>query len=135
MKYLLDTNICIYLIRNRPPSVRQKLMAYGIDDIGISIITVAELQVGVERNQHREQAESALEHFLRSITIALFDVQAAIMYGKLQTQLERKGLPIGPLDFLIAAHALSLDSVLVTNNERAFRRVPGLQVENWVASQ
>jgi tRNA(fMet)-specific endonuclease VapC len=132
MKCLLDTNICIYLIKNRPSSVRARFEAYSIDEIGISTVTVGELQVGVERNQHREQAEYALEQFLRSITVVDFDVQAAVMYGKLRAQLERKGAPIGPLDYLIAAHALSLDTVLVTNNEREFSRVLGLKVENWV---
>jgi tRNA(fMet)-specific endonuclease VapC len=132
MKCLLDTNICIYLIKNRPSSVRARFEAYSIDEIGISTVTVGELQVGVERNQHREQAEYALEQFLRSITVVDFDVQAAVMYGKLRAQLERKGAPIGPLDYLIAAHALSLDAVLVTNNEREFSRVLGLKVENWV---
>jgi tRNA(fMet)-specific endonuclease VapC len=132
MKCLLDTNICIYLIKNRPSSVRARFEAYSIDEIGISTVTVGELQVGVERNQHREQAEYAMEQFLRSITVVDFDVQAAVMYGKLRAQLERKGTPIGPLDYLIAAHALSLDTVLVTNNEREFSRVLGLKVENWV---
>ena len=133
MKCMLDTNICIYLIKNRPASVRQRFIAYGVDEIGLSTITVAELQLGVERNQHREQAEHALEQFLRSITVADFGLQAAIQYGKLRTQQDQKGLPIGPLDYLIAAHALSLNAVLVTNNEREFGCVPGLKVENWVA--
>lgn len=132
MKYLLDTNICVYLIQNRPAHIRQKFNLYGFGEIGVSSITVAELQVGVERNAKWEQAAHALEQFLHSLEIVDFDAQAASAYAKIRVTLEKKGLPIGPLDTLIAAHALSLNVPLVTNNEREFARVPGLQVENWV---
>ncbi len=131
MIYLLDTNICIYIIKQRPVAVRQKFMTYQIGDIGVSSITVAELQVGVERNQQRKQAAFALEQFLQSLPVLNFDLPAAAAYGKLRTHLESRGTPIGPLDSLIAAHALSLDATLVTNNLREFARVPGLKAENW----
>ncbi|CAN5478779.1 type II toxin-antitoxin system VapC family toxin [soil metagenome] len=134
MKYLLDTNICIYLIRNRPAEVRKKFISYAVGDIGISSITVAELWVGVEKNQQRDQAAFALEQFLQALNIADFDVQAAVLYGKIRAQLEKQGTPIGPFDILIAAHAIRLDATLITNNVRKFARVSGLKVENWVNS-
>lgn len=132
MIYLLDTNICIYIIKQRPIAVRQKFMAYQIGDIGVSSITIAELQVGVERNQQRNQAALALEQLLQSLLVLNFDLRAAAAYGKLRTHLESRGTPIGPLDSLIAAHAISLDATLVTNKLREFARVPGLKAENWV---
>jgi len=134
MKYLLDTNICVYIIRNRPEEVRKKFVAYAIGDIGISSITIAELQLGVERNRQREQTAFALEQFLQPLDIADFDLQAAAQYAKIRVHLEKRGTPIGPLDYLIAAHAVSLDATLVTSNVREFQRVPGLKIENWVDS-
>jgi tRNA(fMet)-specific endonuclease VapC len=133
MIYLLDTNICVYIIKNRPTVVKQRFVERQLGDIGISSITVAELQVGVERNQKREQAALALAQFLQPLQIADFDQAAAAVYGKLRVRLEAQGLPIGLLDMLIAAHALSLNAVLVTNNLREFGRVADLKVENWVS--
>ena len=131
MKYMLDTNICIYLIRQKPPQVLQKFTALSFGDVGVSAITVAELQYGVHKSQHAERDEQALEQFLIPLIIAGFDHNAAATYGAIRATLERQGTPIGSLDTLIAAHALSLDTTLVTNNLREFSRVPRLKVVNW----
>jgi len=132
MKYLLDTNICIYLIKKNPPQVLQQFRSHSVGDIGVSSITVAELQYGVQKSQYTEQNQRALEQFLVPLVVASFDEQAAVEYGKIRAALEAQGTPIGALDMLIAAHALSLGATLVTNNVREFSRVPGLQLVNWV---
>ena len=132
MKYLLDTNICIYLIKQKPQEVIERFESESLGDIGISTITVSELYYGVEKSHHQEKNRSALEQFLLPLMIIDFDYQATIYYGKVRAALERKGQVIGPLDTLIAAHALSMDTTLVTNNEKEFNRVEGLRIENWV---
>lgn len=132
MKYLLDTNICIYLIKRKPPQVLQKFQAHSVGEIGISAITVAELQFGVHKSQYVEQNQRALRQFLLPLVCAPFDEQAAAAYGEIRVTLEAQGTPIGSLDTLIAAHALSLDVALVTNNLKEFSMVPNLQVVNWV---
>jgi tRNA(fMet)-specific endonuclease VapC len=132
VKYLLDTNICIYLIKKKPPQVLRQFRSHSIGDIGISSITVAELQYGVQKSQYPEQNQRALEQFLVPLVIAGFDEQAAATYGTIRAALEAQGTPIGALDMLIAAHALSLGVTLVTNNVREFSRVPELQLVNWV---
>lgn len=133
MKYLLDTNICIYLIRQHPASVIREMAKQQIGDVGLSSVTVAELHYGVAKSAHVERNRSALEQFLAPLVIVDFDVAAAAVYGTLRALLERRGTPIGSLDTLIAAHALSLDTTLVTNNEREFGRVPRLKLANWAA--
>ena len=135
MKYLLDTNICIYLIKRRPERVLHELAKQAIGEVGISTITAAELWHGVARSQSFERSRAALEQFLLPLVIADFDSAAAIVYGQVRADLEKQGKPIGPFDTLIAAHALSLDATLVTNNEREFGRVPGLAVVNWAADE
>ena len=132
MKYLLDTNICIYLIKKKPFSVIDKFNKYSVGDLGVSSITVAELFYGVQKSQHRKQNQAALMQFMAPLEIAEFDNDAAFNYGQIRADLERKRRPIGSLDTLIAGHAVSLGVALVTNNEREFSRVPGLNVENWV---
>jgi tRNA(fMet)-specific endonuclease VapC len=132
VKYLLDTNICVHLIRRRPEQVLQRFETLTFGDVGVSSITVAELQFGVQKSQRPLQNQEALALFLAPLIIADFDHAAAEAYGVIRAELERQGTPIGSLDTLIAAHALSLGVTLVTNNEREFSRVPGLQVENWV---
>ena len=132
MRYLLDTNICIYLIKKRPHPVLEKFDAYSVGEVGVSSITVAELQYGVRKSQHAVKNQQALKQFLLPLVIADFDEQAAIAYGEVRAILEAQGTPIGPLDTLIAAQAISLDVTLVTNNVREFSRVPGLRFENWV---
>jgi len=132
MKLMLDTNICIYLIKQHPPSVLERFRSHPVGDIGISSITVAELDYGVSNSLHATKNRTALAQFLSPLAVASFDRDAAATYGRLRTMLELKGTPIGSMDLLIAAHALSLSVRLVTNNAREFRRVPGLRVENWV---
>lgn len=133
MKLMLDTNICIYIIKQRPPEVFARFREYAVGDIVISSITVAELQCGAERSEKPERNQQAINQFLLPLTVLDFDHAAAIAYGRCRATLEKQGQPIGPLDMLIAAHAVSLDLTLVTNNTREFARVPGLKLENWVA--
>ena len=130
-RYLLDTNICIYIINRRPPEVVLRFDGLSFGDVAVSSITVAELdygaaKIGSERNR------AALQKFLAPLEVLPFDDEATRHYGSLRARLERLGTPIGPLDMLIAAHALALDCVLVTNNVREFSRVPMLRLENWV---
>lgn len=131
MRYLLATNICIYLIKRRPPRVVERLREAGLSEVGISTITLSELLYGVEKSSRPAQNRVALSHFVAHLETLPYDGRAAEAYGRIRAALERRGRPIGPLDLLIAAHALSLGSTLVTNNVREFRRVPGLPVENW----
>lgn len=132
MKYMLDTNICIYIIKKKPLQVINRLTNIEISDIGISSITLSELEYGVEKSQKKEQNKLALTQFLTPFEIKTYNENSAQSYGKIRSELEKRGTPIGPLDLLIAAHAISLGSILVTNNEKEFQRVPGLIVENWV---
>lgn len=132
MKVMLDTNICIYLIKQQPPTILERFRAHPVGDIGLSSITAAELAYGVSKSRHVTKNRHALEQFLAPLEVAAFDQVAAWAYGRLREQLEAKGTPIGSMDMLIAAHALSLGIRLVSNNLREFRRVPGLRLENWV---
>ena len=131
IRYMLDTNICIYVIRNKPNRLIQHLQGLRIDDVGISSITLSELEYGVAKSQKPQQNKLALTEFLVPIEILPYDDMAAVQYGEIRALLERQETPIGSLDMLIAAHALSLNAILVTNNESEFRRVSGLIVENW----
>jgi len=131
MRYMLDTDICIYLINDRPASVRKRLAALKPGDAGVSSITVAELVYGVAKTRSARN-RAALEGFLLPLEIADFDLDAAMAYGEVRAGVEQKGTPIGPLDMEIAAHAIALDVILVTNNQREFSRVAGLRCENWV---
>jgi len=133
MKLLLDTNICIYLIKKKPPSVIREFNAYPVGTIGISSITVAELEFGVQKSRYPSENQEALEQFLLPLVVLDFDRQAARAYGKLRALLESRGRVIGALDMLIAAHALSQNLPLATNNVKEFSRVPGLKVLNWAA--
>jgi len=132
MEVMLDTNICIYIIKQRPQSVLQRFNSFPVRDIGISIITLAELQYGAARSGQPRKNRDALEQFISALDVAVFDRPASEAYGRTRATLEKKGRPIGAMDLLIAAHALSLGVRLVTNNEREFKQVPGLKVENWV---
>ena len=132
MRYMLDTNICIYIIKRRPPSVLAALLKHEQAGIGVSIITVCELAFGAAKSgSARNQA--ALQQFLEPLSVADFDRAAAAAYAKVRAHLEAAGTPIGPLDTQIAAHALSLGVMLVSNNTREFERVPDLQLVNWVS--
>jgi len=131
MNVMLDTNICIYLIKQAPPALIERFEAFPVGDIGISVITLAELEYGASKSTHPRRNREALEQFIAPLEVAMFDRQAAVVYGRIRAVLEKKGRPIGAMDLLIAAQGLSLGVRLVTNNEREFRRVPGLRVENW----
>jgi tRNA(fMet)-specific endonuclease VapC len=131
VKFLLDTNICIYIINARPPHVLERFRREAIGDIGISAITAAELAYGVAKSGSARN-RAALEKFLAPLEIAAFDAGVFWHYGDIRAELERRGQPIGSLDTLIAAHALALDATLVTNNGAEFSRVKALRVENWV---
>lgn len=130
MKVLLDTDTTSYVFWHRDPAVRRRFLAYAVGDIGVSAITAAELRYGAAMKASEARA---VERALMSLSIAPFDAAAAQVHGEVRSALRRKGTPIGPLDMLIAAHAIALNLTLVTNNVREFRRVPGLRVENWLA--
>jgi tRNA(fMet)-specific endonuclease VapC len=130
--YLLDTNICIELIRGRSQRVLSQLRNCNVGEVAISSITLAELQYGVARSSDPARNVLALAQFCVSLERPPFDASAAEVYGGVRVALERIGKPIGPLDILIAAHALALDVTLVSNNEREFRRVRGLRLVNWM---
>ncbi len=128
---LLDTNICIYIINAKPPAVLARFQQFRLGDIGLSSVVAAELAFGVAKSGSARNRQ-ALEMFLAPLTILPFDATAVWAYGDLRADLERRGTPIGSLDTMIAAHALSQRALLVTNNTREFAKVPGLQLDNWV---
>jgi tRNA(fMet)-specific endonuclease VapC len=132
MKYMLDTNICVYLIKKKPENVLIHLQANMSDGVAISAITLAELMYGVEASTFPEKNALALNQFLSIVDILPFDSEAAAEYGKICATLRRQGTPIGAMDLLIAAHAKAQGLTIVTNNVREFIRVEGLDLENWV---
>ena len=131
IRYLLDTNICIYVINAKPATVLARLCEHEVDGLGISAITASELYWGVCKSGSVRN-RTTLEKFLSPLAVLDYDLGAARKYGELRAYLEQQGTPIGPLDQQIAAHALALDITLVTNNVREFERVPGLRLENWI---
>ena len=130
---LLDTNICIYIINAKPPAVLARFRQYRMGDVGLCSVVAAELAFGVAKSGSARNRQ-ALEMFLAPLTILPFDTPALWAYGDLRAELERRGTPIGSLDTQIAAHALSQQALLVTNNTREFAKVPGLHLDNWVTS-
>lgn len=131
MRYMLDTNICIFLIRKKSDIVLQRLMEHEPEEICISSVTYAELVHGVEKSKAAEKNRALLTQLLSNIEVLDFGTKAADEYGNIRANLEIKGYPIGPLDTMIAGHARSLSYTLVTNNTREFNRVEGLAVEDW----
>ena len=131
MRYMLDTNICIYLIKQKPENVLRHFKAHPVGEIGISSITLAELMYGVERSQQVQKNRQALEEFTLPLEIAAFDEAAAEAYGSVRAGLEQSGTPIGSMDMLIGTHALSLGVTLVTNNLREFKKIKNLKVVDW----
>lgn len=131
MRYMLDTNICIYIIKKMPPAVLQRFTEHEASEVCISSVTYAEMMHGVEKSQAKERNRLALLLFMSPLTVLDFDVAAAEAYGKLRADLEQRGTPIGPMDMLVAGHAMSQGLTLVTNNTREFSRVSGLRLENW----
>lgn len=132
IRALLDTNICIYTIRQRPPEVRVRFEAYQPGELAISSITLSEMEYGAAKSQKPEQNRQSLLQFLLPLEILNYDATAAQAYGKVRTELERAGTPMGAMDLMIAAHALSLNLTLITHNLKEFQRVPGLRAESWV---
>lgn len=133
MKLMLDTNICIAIIKQKPKDILRKFSAYQVGHVCISSVTLAELRYGVAKSQYQQKNQAALDEFILPLEVADFDETAADYYGRLRASLERQGIPIGALDTMIAAHALSLNVTLVTNNTREFSRVAGLQLLDWLA--
>jgi tRNA(fMet)-specific endonuclease VapC len=131
MKLMLDTNICIYIIKQQPATVLNHFLEYQVGDIGISTITFSELRYGVAKSTHREKNSKALDEFIIPLEVVSFDEDAAHVYGDIRANLEKAGMPIGAMDMLIAAHAISLGIPLVTNNAREFVRIPALNIIDW----
>ena len=131
MKYLLDTNICIYIIKKRPKKVFDQFRKLDVGDVGISAITCGELEFGIANSQAPDRNRAALTEFLAPLELLDFQAEAATRYGSIRAHLTKRGRLIGPLDILIAAHALYLNMTLVTNNTKEFSRVPDLRLDNW----
>ena len=132
MKFMLDTNTCIYIIKRKPSEVIKRFERTEISQIGISSITLSELLYGVSKSSKPEKNLVALAQFIAPLVILPYGDEAAQYYGDLRAYLEKQGTPIGSLDLLIAAHALSIACTLVTNNEKEFIRIKNLKIENWV---
>lgn len=136
MHYMLDTNTLIYVLNARPQhqAVLDQFNQHDPRNLCLSSITLAELRFGVEQSQRRDSTQGKLNRVIAALSVAPFEERAARAYGSLRAQLQADGTPIGPLDTLIAGHALSLSMTLVTNNTREFSRVPGLRIENWISA-
>jgi len=133
IQYMLDTDTCINLIKNRPESMRKHLFNLSPAEMGISGIVAAELWFGVAHSQKKRQNEAALKDFLEYATLLDWPCEASPLYGKIRTELKSRGTPIGAMDLLIATHALFLEAVLVTNNTKEFKRIPDLKLANWIS--
>lgn len=129
--FMLDTNILIFLIKRRPAAVLARFQQHDMKDICVSSITVAELEYGVSKSSYAQKNKQILDGWLQLLHRPAFDDNAARVYGSLRATLAARGTPIGPLDTLIAAHALALQATLVSNNVGEFSRVPGLMIEDW----
>jgi tRNA(fMet)-specific endonuclease VapC len=130
--YMLDTNICIYIIKKRPIGLLEKFNSIPKNSLCISVVTYAELQYGVERSSSKKMNQKIIQDFISRLIVLSWDMDAAGKYGKIRSNLEKKGTPIGNMDLMIAAHALSQKCTIVSNNLREFKRVEGLKYENWV---
>jgi tRNA(fMet)-specific endonuclease VapC len=129
---MLDTNICIAIIKQKSKDILQKFGAYQVGDICISSVTLAELRYGVAKSEFQEKNQAALDEFILPLEVVSFDETAALYYGTLRATLEKLGTPIGSLDTMIGAHALSLNLTLATNNTKEFNRIPSLKVIDWI---
>ena len=132
MKYLLDTNICIYIMKNRPPQVISKFKKFDIGDVAISSITLFELQYGAYKSQNMDKSLEVIQSFIAPLDIIPFGRKAADICGKIRADLQLQGNVIGLADIQIAAIAMGRDYTLVTNNLKEFQRINGLVLENWV---
>ncbi|MBE0490683.1 MAG: type II toxin-antitoxin system VapC family toxin [Sulfurospirillum sp.] len=129
---MLDTNICIYIIKNKPQNAREKFKEFDVGDLVLSNITVSELYYGAYKSEHVAKNLLALEHFLKPFDILEYGIKASVAYGKIRADLEKRGQTIGGLDMMIAAHALCHNMTLVTNNTKEFQRIKELELDNWV---
>jgi tRNA(fMet)-specific endonuclease VapC len=130
--YMLDTDISSYILKNRDPNLRVRLNRLAMDQVSVSVVTKAELLYGVQRSTSAKINRKIVDAFLTHLTVLSWNGEAAEHYAQIRAALDRKGTPIGNLDTMIAAHARSLGAIIVTNNVRHFKKVPGLKVENWV---
>lgn len=130
-KILLDTDTCIYIINHKPTNVKNKFECYKIGDIAISCISLSELVFAIEKSRYKEQNIKALQNFIAPLEVLDFGYEQSLIYDKLRANLEKSKNLIGSMDILIASHALSLDMILVTNNEKDFKKVPNLKIQNW----
>lgn len=132
MMYMLDTNICIYILKKKPLAVLDKFKSVDPGQLCLSVITLAELAYGVEKSTQKAKNQKIVHAFTDNVLIHPWDGQAATHYAATRCFLEKNGNPIGPLDLMIAAHAMSIGATVVTNNLREFTRIPTLKVENWL---
>jgi len=131
MKYMLDSNICIYIMNERPKHILDKFRTLSECDVSISSVVLSELNYGAHKSHHKEKNLVALEKFTVPVQAVSYDAQAASHFGEIRVALERQGLVIGPYDLMIAAHALSVNATLITNNLKEFSRVKNLRCEKW----
>jgi tRNA(fMet)-specific endonuclease VapC len=133
VKWMLDTDTCIAIIKGKPTGVLKKLRGKAVGQVGISSITLGELAFGAAKSSRRDEARVALSEFLLALEIASFDSDAAASYGQLRASLEKRGTPLGPVETLIGAHAVALDVILVTHNTREFSRIDTLRLDDWAS--
>jgi len=133
IRYMLDTDTCISLLKARPEKISRRLSRLPVEDVGISSVVAAELWYGVALSEKKKLNEAALRDFLDFVNVLDWPAGACPVYGRIRAHLKKKGTPIGAMDLLIASHASFLNAVLVTNNTREFDRVPELKMENWLA--
>lgn len=134
VRFLLDTNICIYIAKHNPLAVRERFVRHSANELAMSVITLGELRHGAEKSNSPKKAFATIERLVGAIQVMPLDDEVSHMYGKIRAKLELAGQPIGNNDLWIAAHAKAAGWTLVTNNEREFVRVPGLKIENWTKS-
>lgn len=132
MKWMLDTDTCIAIIKRQPEGAMKRLRGKSIGQVGISSMTLGELALGAAKSSRSTEAEGALTEFLLALEIAEFGADAAMTYGRVRAELARRGTPIGPLDAIIGAHALAIDAILVSHNTREFAGIEGLRIEDWL---
>ena len=130
-RYMLDTDMCSYIIKEHPESVRQRFQTLAMEQLCVSVVTYAELIYGVERSSSKRVNRPIIEDFVRHLDVMDWDTEAADQYGVIRAELEAAGTPIGAMDMMIAAHAKSIKAVLVTNNQKHFTKVKGMKVDNW----
>ena len=130
-RYMLDTDMCSYIIKEHPESVRQRFQTLAMEQLCVSVVTYAELIYGIERSSSKRINRPIIEDFVRHLDVMNWDTEAADQYGVIRAELEAAGTPIGAMDMMIAAHAKSIKAVLVTNNQKHFTKVKRLKIDNW----